>query len=136
MITIRRLTPAEWPNAYPVIAQLRSLSQSEFLSRVKRQSYSGYELVGAFKQNTLVGVMGMRPVHTLARGSHLHIDDLVVDTTLRGNGAGRLLLGYAEADAKARNMSAIFLDARQEAIPFYEAQNFTHHAAPSMRKPI
>ncbi|MCF7647217.1 GNAT family N-acetyltransferase [Bacillus subtilis] len=136
MITIRRLTPTEWPNAFPVIAQLRSLSQNEFLSRVKRQSYSGYELVGAFKQDTLIGVMGMRPVHTLARGSHLHIDDLVVDTTLRGSGAGRLLIEYAEADAKARDMSAIFLDARQEAILFYEAQNFTHHTAPSMRKLI
>jgi ribosomal protein S18 acetylase RimI-like enzyme len=78
----------------------------------------------------------MRPVHTLTRGSHLHIDDLVVDTQLRGTGAGRLLLEYAEKDAKARDMTAMFLDARKEAIPFYEAQNFVYHTAPSMKKPI
>lgn len=136
MTVIRRLTPAEWPQAFPVISQLRSLNESEFLLRVQRQSYSGYELVGAFKENILIGVMGMRPVHTLARGAHLHIDDLVVDANLRGTGAGRLLLQYAEADAKARDMSVIFLDARQEAIPFYEAQNFIYHAAPSMKKPL
>lgn len=79
MMTVRRLTPAEWPHAFPIIAQLRSLDEAEFLTRVKRQSYSGYELVGAFKDDMLIGVMGMRPVHTLTRGSHLHIDDLVVD---------------------------------------------------------
>jgi ribosomal protein S18 acetylase RimI-like enzyme len=136
MMTVRRLTPAEWPHAFPIIAQLRSLDEAEFLTRVKRQSYSGYELVGAFKDSVLIGVIGMRPVHTLTRGSHLHIDDLVVDTQLRGTGAGRLLLEYAEKDAKARDMTAMFLDARKEAIPFYEAQNFVYHTAPSMKKPI
>lgn len=80
--------------------------------------------------------MGMRPVHTLTRGSHLHIDDLVIDAKLRGTGARRLLLEYAEKDAKAHDMTAIFLDARKEAIPFYQAQNFVYHAAPSMKKPL
>lgn len=86
------------------------------------------------KDNLLIGVMGMRPVHTLARGAHLHIDDLVVDSNLRGTGTGRLLLEYAESDAKARDMTAIFLDAQKEAIPFYEAQSFIYHNAPSMKK--
>lgn len=136
MMTVRRLTPAEWPQAFPIIAQLRSLNEAEFLTRVKRQSYSGYELVGAFKDDILIGVMGMRPVHTLTRGSHLHIDDLVIDAKLRGTGAGRLLLEYAEKDAQPRDMTAIFLDARKEAIPFYEAQNFVYHTAPSMKKQL
>ena len=64
--------------------------------------------------------MGMRPVHTLARGPHLHVDDLVVDAAVRGSGAGHALMAYAEADARAREMSAVFLDARPDAIPFYE----------------
>lgn len=33
--------------------------------------------------------MGFRPVHTLARGYYLHIDDLVVDEAFRGAGTGK-----------------------------------------------
>ncbi|MBB1592835.1 GNAT family N-acetyltransferase [Achromobacter sp. UMC46] len=133
-LEIRRLSPAEWSGAYPVIAQLRSLGEAEFLERVRRQSHSGYELVAAFRDGTIIGVLGMRPVHTLARGAHLHVDDLVVDASVRGSGAGRALMDYAERDARARGMTAVFLDARPDAVPFYERENYLLHPAPSMKK--
>ncbi|MFY3081705.1 GNAT family N-acetyltransferase [Achromobacter xylosoxidans] len=120
-----------------MIKQLRAaLDEAEFLQRVRRQSHGGYELVGAYRDGRLIGVMGMRPVHTLARGPHLHVDDLVVDEAVRGSGAGRALMAYAEADARARGMGAVFLDARPDAIPFYEREQYTLHPAPSMRKLI
>ena len=87
MISVRRLLPAEWALAFPLIAQLRNLDEAEFLRRARRQAHGGYELVGAYLNDALVGVMGMRPVHTLARGPHLHVDDLVVDAAVRGSGA-------------------------------------------------
>lgn len=133
-VNVRRLTPAEWAQAFPVISQLRLLDEAEFLKRVQRQSHSGFELVGAFENGELLGVMGMRPVYTLARGAHLHIDDLVVTAKARGSGTGHALMAYAEADARARDMSAVFLDARPEAVSFYERQNFVLHTAPSMKK--
>jgi N-acetylglutamate synthase-like GNAT family acetyltransferase len=133
-LNVRRLEPAEWPQAFPVISQLRTLDEAEFLRRARRQSHTGYELVGAFANGELIGVMGMRPVHTLARGAHLHVDDLVVAEHARGGGAGHALMEYAEADARARDMSAVFLDARPEAVSFYERRDFALHAAPSMRK--
>ena len=43
-------------------------------------------------------------------------------------------MDYAEADARARGMNSVFLDARPEAIGFYEALGFALHAVPSMRK--
>ncbi|MGT2457920.1 GNAT family N-acetyltransferase [Cupriavidus basilensis] len=135
-LEIRRLSPPEWMQAYPVIAQLRSLEEPEFLERTRLQSYSGYELVAAFRDGKIFGVMGMRPVHTLARGAHLHIDDLVVDAAGRGSGVGRSLMEYAEADARARGMTAIFLDAKPDAVPFYERENYVLHPAPSMKKAL
>lgn len=135
MVSIRRLVPAEWKQAFPVVAQLRTaLDEAEFLRRVQRQSFSGYELVGAFRDDQLVGVLGMRPVHTLARGGHLHVDDLVVDAGLRSGGIGRALLAFAEEDARSRGLGAVFLDARREAIPFYERESYAFHPAPSMKK--
>ncbi|MCG2600799.1 MAG: GNAT family N-acetyltransferase, partial [Achromobacter sp.] len=111
MLTLSRIEPSAWAQAFPLIKQLRALDEAEFLQRVRRQSHSGYELVGAYRDGKLIGVMGMRPVHTLARGPHLHVDDLVVDEAVRGSGAGRALMAYAEADARARGMGAVFRDA-------------------------
>jgi len=111
---VRRLEPREWAAIFPLIAQLRPhLDADEFLRRVRRQSHSGYELVGAFQDGRPVGVLGMRPVHTLVRGPHLHIDDIVVDEKDRKAGAGRALMDYAEADARARGMNSVF--SRREA---------------------
>jgi GNAT superfamily N-acetyltransferase len=134
-VSVRRLPPGEWKQAYAIIVQLRPhLDEAEFLRSVERQSYSGYELVGAFRAGALVAVLGMRPVHTLARGPHLHIDDLVADEAARRTGLGRALMGFAEADAHARGMAAVHLDARPAAIPFYTALGYAFHPSPSMRK--
>lgn len=135
MVSVRRLVPAEWKQAFPIVAQLRpALDEAEFLRRAQRQSFSGYELIGAFRDGALVGVLGMRPVHTLARGPHLHVDDLVVDEQVRSGGIGKALLAFAEEDAQTRGLGAVFLDARREAIPFYERERYLFHPAPSMKK--
>jgi GNAT superfamily N-acetyltransferase len=132
---VRRLEPREWINAFRVIAQLRPhLSEETFLAHARRQSHSGYELVGAFRDGRLIGVLGMRPVHTLVRGAHLHIDDIVTEEAERGSGCGRAMMAYAEADARARGMSSVFLDARPEAIGFYTAVGYVLHTVPSMKK--
>lgn len=131
---VRRLDPKEWRAAYPIVAQLRQLDEEEFIRCVDRQSYSAYELVGAFDDGKLVGVMGMRPVQTLARGRYLQVDDLVVDEAVRGSGIGRALMDFAEADARSRGIGAVFLEARPAAIPFYEALSFALYTSPTMRK--
>jgi len=136
-LSVRRLDPQEWAGAFRIIVQLRPhLDEVEFLHRATRQNHAGYELLGAFRGGVLVGVLGMRPVHTLARGAHLHVDDLVVDETVRETGAGRALMAFAEADARARGLVSVFLDARQQAIPFYEKLGYAFHPSPSMKKAI
>jgi GNAT superfamily N-acetyltransferase len=133
----RRLEPREWAAVFPIIAQLRPhLGAREFLEQVRRQSHGGYELVGAYRNGRLIGALGMRPVHTLVRGPHLHVDDIVIDESERRAGGGAALMAFAEADARARGMSAVFLDARPEAIGFYQAIGYEPHTAPSMRKAL
>ena len=78
----------------------------------------------------------MRPVQTLARGPHMHVDDLVINEKSRGAGAGRALMAYAESETRERKMTAVFLDARREAIPFYEREGYGFHPSPSMKKAI
>lgn len=133
---VRRLETSETVSAYRVISQLRTLDEDAFVRAVHRQMFAGYELVGAFLAGRLVGVMGTRPVHTLARGAFLHIDDLVVDEPHRGQGIGRALIAFAEQDARTREMSALFLDSRDIAVSFYENLGFSLYKSPSMRKPV
>jgi len=45
-----------------------------------------------------------------------------------------LLLAFAVSEAKSREMNFVFLDARKEAIPFYERNDFIFHTSPSMKK--
>jgi len=117
--------------------QLRPhLTEEEFLRQVRQQSHGGYELVGALRAGRIVGILGMRPVHTLARGPHLHVDDIIIDEAERRTGGGRALMNYAETDARARGMAAIFLDARPVAIGFYKALGYDLHTTPSMKKAL
>lgn len=135
VLSVRRLAPGEWRAAAPLILKLRPhLDEAEFLRRVERQSVSGYEMVGAFRGDSLVGVLGMRPGHTLSRGPHLHIDDLIAHEAARRSGIGRALMSFAEADACARGMVAVSLDARPSAVPFYERLGYGFQPSPAMLK--
>src|SRR5579862_6944291 len=99
-MTIRFLNDSEVAACYPVVSELRThLEREEFLRRVALQKEAGYRLAAAFDPE-IVGVIGMRPVRTLARGWHLHVDDLVVTEKRRKDGVGKALLEFAELQAR------------------------------------
>lgn len=134
-IKIRRLEPEEWQLAFSIIGQLRkNLDAEAYLSGIEEQSRSGYELVGAFNGEKIIGAMGMWPMRALAHGAYLYIDDLVVGETHRRHGVGRALMNFAEDEARSRGMSRVSLNARPEAIAFYEAIGYAFHTSPAMRK--
>src|SRR4051812_5938842 len=109
-LLIRRLRKQEIAPSFSLIKELRThLTSRQFLTAVNKQKKIGYELVGAFLGKRMVGVLGMRPVITLARGPHLHVDDLIVASIDRKSGVGRSLLAFAEKDAVERGLQAIFL---------------------------
>jgi GNAT superfamily N-acetyltransferase len=84
----------------------------------------GYRLLGVEAEGRLVALAGSRPVVTLARGRHLHVDDVVVDPLWRGRGVGRILLEALETRARRRGLRALHLDSFTAAVPFYEALGF------------
>lgn len=131
---IKALSADDWPSAYPLISKLRSLSEADFLEAMSLQTGHGYRMIGARKSGHWVGLIGFRPVRTLARGPHIHVDDLVVDPDQRSSGIGRTLLAHAEAEARQLGGRSIFLDARPESIGFYEREGFIAHTSPSMVK--
>jgi GNAT superfamily N-acetyltransferase len=136
-VVVRRLADDEVAAAFEVVRELRGhLDLAEFLARVGRQRGAGYELVGAFAGDALVGVMGMRPMEMLSRGKFLYVDDLVTRASARRLGVGRALLAFAEADARSRGLTAVFLDSRPEAVGFYERCGFAARPTTLMKKDL
>lgn len=137
VLTVRALEALDLPSAWRLIAQLREqLSAEEFCRRVSRQRELGYMLFGAFDRSFLRGVIGMRIAATLARGEHLHIDDLVVDIPFRSSGIGRVLMDFAEAWATDHGCQSVFLDSRPEVLPFYSRLGYEPHTATLVRKRV
>jgi GNAT superfamily N-acetyltransferase len=117
-IDVRRLYPdEEWAAFELMRAAGRKVETEQFERRLWRLRAHRYELFGAFADGDLVGVLGVRVVETLARGDHLHVDEIVVDESARGAGVGAALLEFAEYDARARGLNAVFLDGRPSAFP-------------------
>jgi GNAT superfamily N-acetyltransferase len=106
--------------AYPLMSVLRErIRPDTFLAEVRRQQLQGYQLIGAFDGDRLVGLAGIRRSHTLARGEHLFVDDLITAPDLQHRGYGTALLRWLGALAAAEGIPRVYLDARDTARGFY-----------------
>ncbi len=124
---IRELrTDAEIATAFSLTAELRDrIREDTFLREVRRQQIEGYRLYGGFDGDRLVCLAGVRRSHTLARGEHLFVDDLVTLEKERGKGWGAQMIAWLAERARAEGLPRIYLDSRATAKGFYEKQGFT-----------
>ncbi len=119
-------TDGEIQAAFPLMAELRDRIRAEtFLSEVRHQEKDGYRLAGAFLEGNLVALAGYRPGHTLARGPHLFVDDLVTAKGSQGKGLGRALMRFLGERARAAGFPLVYLDSRATARGFYEKLGLT-----------
>ena len=120
-------------SAFDLMHELRKeLNRETFVEMVHAiASTNGYRLVGGFANAKLISLAGVHHNHGLSRGSHLRVDDLVVTKACRGGGAGRAMLQFLAREAKRLGISALLLDARDEAKPFYSKLGFEYrHSTP------
>jgi ribosomal protein S18 acetylase RimI-like enzyme len=108
------------------MAQLRDrIHPDTFLHEIRLQQSQGYLLAAGQLDHHYVTAAGFRPAHTLSRGPHLFVDDLITDTTHRGQHHGTTLLRYLARYALAHDLPKIYLDSRATAKTFYEQAGFT-----------
>ena len=123
-------TDDEIEMTFPLMSALRPrLRRETFLAEVQRQQIQGYELIGGFDGDRLVALAGVRRSHTLSRGEHVFVDDLVSDPSVRGAGHGRAMMQWVARDAAAEGIPRIYLDSRITARGFYEKLGFTFHTS-------
>ena len=130
-MTIRELVKDEdIAAAFPLAVQLRDrVRRDTFVAEVRRQQSQGYELIGGFDEDALVALAGIRWTHTLSRGEHMFVDDLVTDESRRGAGHGREMMEWLVRRAASRGVPRVYLDARITAKGFYEKMGFTFHTS-------
>jgi len=130
-VTFRELrSDVEIQAAFPLMASLRDRIRADtFLGEVRAQQLQGYELIAGFDGTRLVVLAGIRRSHTLSRGAHLFVDDLVTDEAARGYGHGRAMLDWLTNRAAEEGVPKIYLDSRNTARGFYEKVGFTFMTA-------
>ena len=117
---------AEIAAAFPLMRELRDRVREEtFLGEFRRQQADGYRLYGGYESGRLVVLAGARRSHTLSRGEHLFVDDLVTAEGSRGRGHGAAMLRWLGRQAAADGIPRVYLDSRATAKGFYERVGFT-----------
>jgi len=119
--------------AYEVLKQLRphlSLTRFHELYEAARRA-DDYTLVGVYRGDECLAVMGYRILHDFVRGTHLYIDDLVTTEAARSTGIGADLLRFAEEEASRRKIAGLRLCTgveNERGKRFYDREGWTLRA--------
>src|SRR5687767_4991813 len=111
---IERVTTDEQiAEVFSLVSQLRPrVTRETFVTEVRRQEADGYAAAVGYVDARPVVFAGYRPAHTLARGPHLFVDDLVTDESVRGRGYGRAMLRWLAERALELGLPRVHLDSR------------------------
>ncbi len=121
-IQVKELTSEDELSAiWPFIQQLNpSMTHSDFAARLQKMREGGYRCAGAFDASgTLVGVSGFWLMTRFWCGTHVDIDNMVIDETRRGEGIGKALMAWVENWGREQGCDVAVLDSY--------TQNFASH---------
>ncbi|WP_135825439.1 GNAT family N-acetyltransferase [Halorussus ruber] len=116
-------TEAEWTAALPILRQLWTDADEEFVRSWADED--DYRLFGLLAGGNLVAVAGVSIQRVLHHARHAWIHDFVVAEAHRGQGHGAELLGFVESWAEDRDCEYVALAVRggnDDALRFYESE--------------
>lgn len=104
--------PAELESSFELMRQLRPhLSDaSAYVGQLIRQIRHGYLLLGALREEQVIGLIGFRESENLLYGRFIYVDDLIVAPSQRHSGLGGRLLSAARDEARSRACEHFVLD--------------------------
>jgi GNAT superfamily N-acetyltransferase len=122
-------TDAQIMACVPVMRELRPhIAQDQFLSRVRSQQNTGYQLAFMQQAEEVVAVAGFRLGESLSWGRFLYVDDLVTLPAQRSKGYGAALLAWLREYAVTAGCQQMHLDSgvqRKEAHRFYAREGMS-----------
>jgi len=111
--------------SFELMKQLRDrIAKEHYVDEVEHQRSQGYRLFAGSAGGRLVTLAGVRHTHTLSRGEHVFVDDLIVADGLRGTGIGRAMLEWLAQWTQNLPCPLIYFDSRDTAKGFYAQLGF------------
>ena len=124
--------------AESVHRQLRQQLPADYVMRLTKVFAGGARMAAVVEGDSVLCVALWRLVENTFEGRRLYVDDLVSDETRRSQGAGKMMLDWLEAKAKALDCDVLALDSgvqRQRAHRFYFREGM-HISSFSFRKTL
>lgn len=123
---------------FELVKQLRKhLDFETFQKLLQKMELESYELWAYEVDGKIMGAMGLRSYTDFVRGTHLYVDDLVVDEKFRSQQIGSKLLQHAEALGKERGVPSLRLACAIEnvgGLRFYEKEKWTKRSFNFVKK--
>lgn len=121
---IKELTPAELPEVYPFVHQLRpQQTADEFIKIATEMMAQGYRAICLCEGEKTLAFAGFVEQLNMYWKNHIWVHELVVDEKERGKGYGEILLSHIESLAREKNLHCVALCSgleREAAHRFYE----------------
>jgi len=122
---IHDVDPEDHERAWKIMRQLRpALEKAAFEAQLAEQP--DYRLVGSYTPQ-LSGVIGIRLIEPQDSPRIVQVEDLVVAETFRGQGIGRALMSYAEAEARRMRCPRLNVECGEAGLPFCQALGYRVH---------
>jgi GNAT superfamily N-acetyltransferase len=136
MIVKRAQSEEDFRRIAPVLLQLRpSFTTDSLVAQILRQQAEGFHVAYVEADGEVLCVAGYVFGTKLAWGKHIYVDDLVTDEQRRSTGAGKAMIDWLKAEARAAGCQSLQLDSgvqRFRAHGFYLREGFhisAHHFA-------
>jgi len=136
-------TDADLERISPVLQQLRpQYDTPTLIARIRHQQAEGYQVAFVTDANERVlCVAGFVIASKLAWSRTLYVDDLVTDAAARSSGAGKCMMDWLKAHARASGCEQLHLDSgvqRFDAHRFYMREGMriaSHHFSVDLASP-
>jgi GNAT superfamily N-acetyltransferase len=95
MPTISLIPKENIESILPLIKMLNtSLNDEDLLARLNEMLEQGYECVGVYDNDTLIGISGLWTLTKLYVGRHMEPDNVIIHPDYRNKGIGELLMNW------------------------------------------
>ncbi|WP_244526747.1 GNAT family N-acetyltransferase [Pseudozobellia thermophila] len=120
----------EMERILPLVYELNKgkFSVSVLKSRLKPMlSMGGYQCLGVYDNERLIGCCGIWLLHKLYKGKHLELDNVFVREEYRSRGIGRRMMEWLDDYAKSRDCNSIELNSyvnNEKGVEFWKRHGF------------
>lgn len=128
MYTIQLILKERLEVILPFLQNLKpDISMNVLTERLKEMVASGYECVGVYDENILIGISGLWFLTKYYVGKHVEPDNVYILPEYQGKGIGKLLMNWIFEYAKSKGCIASELNCyvnNEEGQKFWENQGY------------